>query len=166
MNRVEKLVQTFLNEGQKTLDFFNQLPEDAWPLQLYSDGAQWCIREVLAHIVDTESSLLQLFEDIRDGGRGLTQNIDIDEYNAKSVAILKGLPPQELLDEFKFRRKRMTKFVASLSEEDLGLEGKHPFLGETTLEEMLRLFYLHVNLHIRDVRTLIKEQLRSGSGNS
>ena len=155
MSKVAQLAAKFSREGEKALGFFSQLPDEAWEIQLYADGAQWSVKEVLAHIVETEISLRRLFENIRDGGNGITNKIDIDHYNAKAIAKLKDIAQQELLGEFRSRREKMIEFVSSLSEEDLSLEGNHPFLGEATLEEMLRLFYLHVNLHIRDIRAVL-----------
>jgi hypothetical protein len=155
MNKIEKLASKFNQEGEKTFDFFSQLDEEVWSVQLYSDGAEWTILEVLAHIVDTEAALLPLFENISQGGGGLANKIDIDEYNAKSVAEMADLSPKDLLAEFGSRREMMADFVSKLSENDLDLLGRHPFLGETTLGEMLRLFYLHVNLHIRDIRAVL-----------
>ena len=49
------------------------------------------------------------------------------------------------------------KFVTGLAEEDLLKIGSHPFLGNAEIAEMVKLMYIHVQLHIRDVRNVIKE---------
>ncbi len=110
MDKVERLAKKFIQEGEKTSAFFSQLDEEAWAVQLYTDGAEWTIHEVLAHIVDTEAALLQLFENISQGGSGLANKFDIGEYNAKSVAKMTGLSPQDLLKEFGSRREVMGRF--------------------------------------------------------
>jgi hypothetical protein len=61
-----------------------------------------------------------------------------------------------LLHAFQERRKGVIKLVRSLSPEMLSSQaGTDPFLGQASLAEMLRIHYMHVNLHIRDIRKLI-----------
>lgn len=156
MDALEKLVQKLEKETRKTEDFFSALPEKVWERQLYADGQQWSVRQVLAHIVETEGSKLRLFENIRDGGVGVSNKFDIDDHNAREVAKLDHLSPSDLLQAFLERRKEVINFVRSLSPEMLASqEGTDPFLGQASLAEMLRIHYMHVNLHIRDIRKLI-----------
>jgi len=49
-------------------------------------------------------------------------------------------------------REKMATWVESLDEADLAKEGRHPFLGETTVEEMIKLVYRHNQIHYRDMR--------------
>jgi hypothetical protein len=48
----------------------------------------------------------------------------------------------------------MSAFVAGLSEADLQKTGRHPFLGETSLAEMIKMVYRHNQIHYRDLRKL------------
>jgi hypothetical protein len=36
------------------------------------------------------------------------------------------------------------------------MEGRHPFMGQTQLVEMLKMLYLHNQLHFRDFRKLVE----------
>jgi len=156
MSRSEVLAEKLRTEGEKTAAFFSRLPEGAWPVKLYADGARWSVQEVLAHIVETEGALLTLFRFIAAGGSGVANYFDIDRYNAKAVAKLVDWSAAELQAEFAARRQTMIAFAAGLSDAELDNLGRHPYLGEASLAEMLRLFYLHVNLHIRDIRKVLE----------
>jgi len=158
VSKAERLAHKLGSEGQKTEEFFRQLPEDAWQVQLYADGACWTVHEVLAHIVESEGSLLGLFRHISEGGEGVAKGFDIDQYNAMAVAEIAMVPIEELLVDFESRRGEMVNFVTGLDDADLERQGRHAFLGESSLYEMLRLQYLHVNLHIRDIRTALEEE--------
>ncbi len=160
MSKAERLAHKLGTEGEKTLEFFRQLPKDAWQVQLYADGARWTVHEVLAHIVESEGSLLPLFRHISHGGEGVAKGFDIDKYNAMAVAEIAETSAKELIADFEFRRAEMVKFAADLDDADLEKQGRHAFLGESSLYEMLRLQYLHVNLHIRDIRTALEEEGR------
>jgi len=153
---VQTLAEKIAAEGEKTHQFFAALPEDVWAQQCYTDGAEWSVHEVLAHIVDTEDSLRLFFEYIVAEGSGVGEDFDIDRYNAGAVKKLREAGTAELMDMFRQRRERVVSFVRGLAEADLQREGRHPFLGHATLEEMLRLYYLHVNLHIRDIRKIMR----------
>jgi len=56
------------------------------------------------------------------------------------------------LIKFQDVRAKMATWVETLNEEDLQKEGRHPFLGETTVEEMIKLVYRHNQIHYRDMR--------------
>jgi len=62
-----------------------------------------------------------------------------------------------LLENFKDIRRQMVELVASLTDEDLKKEGRHPFLGPTTLTEMIKMVYRHNQIHFRDMRKIIIE---------
>jgi uncharacterized damage-inducible protein DinB len=155
MDEIKKFRDKMMREGQKASDFFASIPADVWELQLYADGSKWSVHQVLAHVVETEGSLIRLFRHIVKGGSGVDENFDIDRYNASSLDDFMGLTPQDLVKTFMARRSVSVEFVNGLVDEDLERRGRHPFLGDASLNEMLRLFITHVNLHIRDIRKVI-----------
>ncbi|MEN8240760.1 MAG: DinB family protein [Chloroflexota bacterium] len=150
----EKLAKRLTTEGIKTVEYFSELPSDIWEKPLYSEGASWNVRQVLAHIVETETALPRLFKHIVEGGSGVDRDFDLNEYNERTVEEITERDPAKLVSMFSERREETIKFVGGLSDKDLGMEGYHPFLGQAEIKEMIRLFYLHVQLHMRDVRAL------------
>ncbi len=156
LSPVQKLAEKIAAEGEKTETFFSTLPDELWAQELYADGAQWSVHEVLAHIVDSEDGLRRFFEHIVAQGSGVSEDFNIDRYNAGAVEKLHQTDRQLLMEMFRQRRARMVSFVRGLAEADLQREGRHPYLGHAALDEMLRLYYLHVNLHIRDIRKLLR----------
>jgi hypothetical protein len=43
-----------------------------------------------------------------------------------------------------------------LQESDLELQGRHPFLGMTSIREMVKMLYLHNQIHYRDLKKVLK----------
>lgn len=152
----EKLSAVLEKEKQKTISFFRDLPEDVWQKKLYADGAEWTVYEVLVHIVEVEGSLTKLFEHVARGGNGVGEDFDIDAHNKEAVSGMAGASKDALLDEFSALRDTLIENVSGWTEDQFQNVGRHPFLGEARLEEMIRLFYLHVNLHTRDIRKMAK----------
>lgn len=151
------LADRLKSEGDKTIAFFNSLKDENWETMVYTEGSQWTVRNVLAHFVSAEQGFIRLFKDILAGGKGAAEDFDIDRYNAKQQELIKGASRQELIRFFQGSRSEMISLVESLSIEDLQREGRHPFLGLTTLAEMIKMVYRHNQIHHRDLRKLIDE---------
>jgi hypothetical protein len=144
------------SEGDKTLAFFSSLEGELWEIKVYTEGSEWTVRNILAHFVSAEQGFLRLFKDILAGGTGAAVDFDIDRFNARQQEIVKGVSGQELLIDFQNVRSELITLVSGMSIQDLQMEGRHPFLGKTTLAEMIKMVYRHNQIHSRDVRKLIE----------
>lgn len=149
------LAERLKTEGEKTAAFFASLTTDQWKSTVYTEGSEWTVRNVLAHFVTAEKGLFRLFANIREGGPGASEDFDIDRYNARQQEKTKEFTPQELLEQFKAVRAEVSAWVAELSETDLEKRGRHPFLGVTTLAEMIKMVYRHNQIHYRDLRKVV-----------
>jgi hypothetical protein len=143
-------------EGEKAVAIFAALHPDQWNQVIYTEGAEWTVRNLLAHFVTAEKGFLKLFASIRAGGAGASEDFDIDRYNASQQAKTRDLAPRELLEQYQTTRAAMIALVASFTVADLEKQGRHPFLGLTTLAEMVKLVYRHNQLHFRDMHKLIR----------
>ena len=156
MSEVAELVQKLKSEGEKYAAIFADLADDQWQKEVYTEGSVWTVRSILAHLVTAERGFTKLLPSIRDGGPGASEDFDIDRYNASQQEKTRELTPRELLEQYKSVRAEMVAWVSSLDEADLDKTGRHPFLGHTTLREMIKLIYLHNQLHYRDLRKVLK----------
>ena len=68
----------------------------------------------------------------------------------------KDLSPVELLEQYKEVRVNSVAWVSGLKDEELEIKGRHPFLGETVLREMVKMLYIHNQLHYRDLKKSLK----------
>ncbi len=146
------LAKRLRSEGEKMTAFFAELSDADWNQTVYTEGETWTIRNVLVHFVTAEQGFLKLFADIVAGGKGAADDFDIDRYNARQQEKAQALTPQELLIQFQDVRRQMAEWVEGLSEDDLAKVGRHPYLGENTVEEMIKLVYRHNQIHYRDMR--------------
>jgi uncharacterized protein (TIGR03083 family) len=154
----ERLAGRLLAEGEKTVLFFHNIDKSLFDKQVYSEGGCWTVRQVLAHFAATEEAFALLVVDITAGGAGSPLDFDIDRYNEKMVKQLAGEPVEELISRFRRQRENNAKLVAGLDDQDLEREGRHPFLGQTRLEEIIKLIYRHNQIHQRDLRRAAAEQ--------
>ena len=147
------LAKRLRSEGEKMTAFFAELSDADWNQTVYTEGETWTIRNVLVHFVTAEQGFLKLFPEIVAGGEGASEDFDIDRYNARQQEKAQELSIEELLLKYQDVREKMATWVESLSAADLAKEGRHPFLGKTTVEEMVKLVYRHNQIHYRDMRS-------------
>ena len=146
------LADRLIAEGEKMTEFFRSLSDDQWRTEVYTEDAKWTIRNVLAHLVTAERAFVRLFEQIRLGGAGASEDFSIDRYNAAQQERTKALSAHELLAQYIAVRAEMVNWVKGLNDADLERIGRHPFLGVTTLHEMIKMVYRHNQIHHRDIR--------------
>jgi len=151
------LAERLKTEGEKTASFFAALNADQWQATIYTENAEWRVRDVLAHFISAEKSFLTLFENIRNGGPGAPEDFSIDRFNVSQVAKMQSFSQSELLAEFDKTRAETTRWVAALSELDLQKRGRHPALDVVSLAEMIKMIYLHNQMHSRDLRRVMKK---------
>mgnify|MGYP003334991652 CR=1 FL=1 len=151
MSELNDLANKLQSEGEKFFALFAGLTNAQWQSEVYTEGETWTIRNVLSHFVTSERGLVKLFEQIRLGGTGVSDDFSVDRYNAAQQQKTKELTPQELLEQYKEVRANSIAWTLSLSESDLEKQGRHPFLGISTLSQMIKLISIHALTHFRDV---------------
>jgi hypothetical protein len=158
-------------EGEKVESYFQQFAQSGWDQEVYiapagilnnlepstEQSKNWRVREVLAHLVTTESGIVELIKEVACGGAGAPEGLDIDDYNQRKIIETQDCSFGALLGQFTTLRQGTIEMVSTFSESDLNQIGRHPFLGMVKIIEMIKLLYLHNQLHIRDLRRVIKE---------
>lgn len=156
MSEINDLADKLKSEGEKFFALFAGLTDAQWRAKVYTEGETWTIRNVLAHFVTSERGLVQLFERIRLTGEGAAEDFSIDRYNTSQQQKTKDSSPQELLEQYQAVRADSVAWTLSLSVVDLEKQGRHPFLGKTTLREMIKMLYLHNQIHYRDMKKVLQ----------
>ena len=156
MSEITELAEKLKSEGERVVAIFSEIGDDQWQKEVYTEGITWTIRNVLSHFVTSERGLLKLFEQIRQGGAGAAEDFSIDRYNAAMQDRMKNVSPQELLQQYKEVRANAIAWVSGLKESELEIAGRHPFLGQTLIREMIKMLYIHNQLHYRDMKKALK----------
>jgi len=150
--RAAALVARLEKGGAKTREILGALAPEQWTRVVYAGPPVWDVRALLAHLVSAEEALLELAQDVAAGGVGAPEGLDYDAYNAKEQERFRDYPPEELLLLLDGARRATLAWVATLDDRRLDLVGRHPALGEVTLETMITAIYGHQLLHMRDLQ--------------
>jgi hypothetical protein len=134
------------------IKFFNQLTPEQWKVVIYPQQSDWTMHHLLAHFVSAEIGRQELIENVYNGGEGAPQQFDIDQFNQIEVERLSKQSSQDLIRSFTQRREKLVELVSSMSEQELNRVGRDPYLGQVELIEMIKLTYIHLQIHLRDAR--------------
>jgi hypothetical protein len=141
---------------EDSIVFFRSLSPDELGTQVYQDGAQWTVQQVLAHFVTIERTMQWLFKDILAGGPGSPEDFDVERFNRSQPKKLDGLNLDELIAQFKSVREDTISIVDTMSDADFDREGRHAFHGHGKLERFIRWTYEHVQIHLDDIQNTIR----------
>jgi hypothetical protein len=154
----EHLAERLSEDGGHVVEFFEKLAPADWEREIYTEGSRWSVRQILAHFDVTETSITRLIKDVLAGGAGAPKSFDLDGFNERTVAARRVSSPTELLSRFSAHRQATVDLVRGMSETDLALTGRHPFLGIAPLEDIIKLIYRHNLIHLRDIRRVLSSR--------
>jgi uncharacterized protein (TIGR03083 family) len=150
--RTDFLAARLRDENAALVAFFAALAPEQWRTPIYAEGPIWTAKDVLAHLVSAERGLTAMIADVINGGPGVAADFDYNAYNAVEVAALADRNPADLLADFHAARGELIALVEQLGDADLDRHGRHPALGEVTLEAYIKAVYQHAKIHVRDVK--------------
>ncbi len=152
--RADALVARLEKGQQKTFEILNALTPEQWQKPLYHEPT-WQACHLLAHFVSAERQLLALAQNVADGGPGAAPDLDINRFNADEQIRLEGQSPPILLDLLDQARRRTIAWVRTLDGGQLDQIGRHPALGDVSVETIITSIYGHQLFHMRDLIRLI-----------
>ena len=154
--RERDLIQKRLREeGDKLLNTFEGLSPDQWLLMIYTEGMEWTLKDLLAHLGSAERAFLFYGRDILAGGEGAPEGFDINRFNQTEVGSLRKRTVEQLLAELRAARQETIDLAGQIADEDFARKGRHPFFGQMSLDEVFKLIYRHNMMHLRDVRRVL-----------
>jgi hypothetical protein len=116
---------------------------------------------VFGHLLAAERAFVKLFSQVKDGGPGVSEDFEIDRYNAAQQRRTAELGPAALMEHFRSTRQLMVTFVYGLEASDLEKQGRHPYLGIVKLRDMVKMVYVHNHAHLRDVQKALRTKQAS-----
>ncbi len=156
--RSKHICRRLEKSSQDTQTFFSQIPSDQHEIEIYTEGAAWSLRQILAHLVMAEDGMARLVKGIVEGDEGVPDDFDLDSYNEYKVGKIENELFDELLIKFAAARAATIALVAQFDEDDFDKMGRHPWLGMARIEDILKLMYRHTQIHQREIRSALGEK--------
>lgn len=122
----------------------------------------WCVRDVLAHLVVNDPIALERFRRMTDEDHPAIANFDEEAVLAASGA--RERTAAALLDALAAARGELVAYLRTLSSAQLERGGEHSAVGPMRSVELLHHLAYHDLNHVRQVATLLGEPLHEGRG--
>ena len=155
--RVHALIARLRKGADRATRALARLSGDDWEQVLYAGPPAWTVRDMVAHLLSAEDGLRRVGQHVAAGGAGAPPGLHHDDLNATEQARMAGVPAPQLLRDLATSREATIAWVATLSGADLDRTGRHPALGEITVEAHLQAMYGHGLLHLRDLHHARRE---------
>lgn len=149
--RVNTLIGKLSKGLEKSQSIFNSLSTSQWVEPISDHPGAWNMKELLAHFISTERQLLEIAQDIAEGGDGAPEGVDIDAFNQRETRRLRDQPSSEMMAHLNEVRARTIAWVRDLNDRTLDREGRHPTLEIVNVETVVFSIYAHQLLHMREI---------------
>ena len=153
MTKVELLHR--IEEGRKKL---NQAIEGLTPKEMIQErvNQEWTVKDILGHITSWEEEDRKVAERIAREENpkfdyGISPENDWREWNREQVEKKRGYSLKRILKELEGEHKKFMEMVRRLTEEQLARNGICPWQMESTVEELIRVTYVHDEEHAEKI---------------
>jgi len=137
-----------------------------WETQVYADGAAWNVRQVAIHLAEAERGLFgQMKSIVETGSSTVPDDFDVDRYNKRSVEKRDTVTGLEALAAQAATRSELTAWVATLTEAELEMTGRHPVIGIIPIDMYIRVIARHQKDHTADVARALGQTTATGAAN-
>jgi hypothetical protein len=150
--RKQRIEEWLASSRQFLLAVVGAVRDEGWQRVAHDDKARWTARDVLAHVVGAEPSLLGIVTRAQTEGHYVPRpDFDLDFWNRRQVEKRVEKSPADLLAELDSNRAATLKLLADLPESALDLPVRHPNYGDMTVEDVFRLVGFHERLHADEI---------------
>lgn len=129
---------------------------ERWETRVYSDGLQWTVRQLVAHLADAEKGHLNMAMGAVEGKDTIPEDFDIERYNASRTRKNAEKTVEESRESLAASREALNEWLFTLSAEQLNRKGRHATLRMMTVEQILRTNALHERMHTNDLITALE----------
>lgn len=140
-----------LNSSRDTLNSVLDAADGRWDAQVYSDGLQWNVRDLLAHLADAEKGHLYQVMNIAEGKDVIPEDFDIERYNKSTTQKNAQKSAEQCRQELAETREKLLAWLDNLDEEKLDRIGRHASLRVMPVRDILRIVALHEQGHAKDI---------------
>jgi len=120
-------------------------------------GEGWTIREILTHLWNAEEDHCRVIATIAKGEHArLEASLNLEEHNATRLAERGTLTKADVLAGLATQRARTEGLFNRFSEEQLALEGRHPALGQMSIDKIFRIIGIHEKMHVLEITEALK----------
>jgi hypothetical protein len=122
-----------------------------WETQVYADGAQWNVRQLLIHLAISGQGLNNQAMGIAEGREIVPADFDIERYNRRSVEKRAEMTVDEARTSLAESHAALLAWLDQTDEAALDKTGRHASLRILSVEEIVQNVADHQRGHASDI---------------
>lgn len=123
--------------------------------QLYSDGAQWTIRQLAIHLMIADAGHVNMLKGIASGNEIITPDYDVERFNRRSVEKNNALTIAQAIEGMARSRQELLDWLATIDESVLDKQGLHASMQVLSIRQILNVMAAHETAHAKDIEAYL-----------
>jgi uncharacterized damage-inducible protein DinB len=124
---------------------------DRWDTEVYSDGLQWSVGQLLNHLADADRGHNYQVMSIAAGKEAIPEDFDIERYNKGVTNKTAEQTPEQAREMLAANRVALDRWLADLEDAALDIEGRHASLRILSVAQILQVIADHERGHAEDI---------------
>lgn len=155
MSERKEILREKLRNSRERLNKILDQVDDRWETQVYEDGAQWNVRQLVAHLKDAEAGMTLQAKSIAEGGEGVPADFDIERYNRRSAEKNAEFSGADARAALASSRAALLLWLDEVDDAKLDNKGRHASLNIFTVEQFVRIIASHERDHANDIARVL-----------
>jgi hypothetical protein len=151
-------VETISQQLAESRDYLNAVLDqvgDRWEEQVYSDGLQWSVRQLVNHLADADRGHNFQVMNIAEGKDVIPEDFDIERYNRSVTRKTAEQSAEDARAQLAEARQQLNEWLFALDDSKLDNKGRHPTLRILTVEQILGVMAAHERGHADDIASAL-----------
>jgi hypothetical protein len=155
--RVQQHLDRLEKMRAKLDTILDTVPEHLWDTKLYSDGAQWTLRQLVIHLMISDRGQNSIVKGVVGGKEVIPADYDLERFNKSSVQKQAETSVPDARASLKVTRADLVNWLKDVEDEALDKQGRHATLKVLTVGQMLNVMAMHESAHADDIERFVKE---------
>lgn len=126
--------------------------------QIYSDGAQWTLRQLAIHLAIADKGHNGMVLNYAEGKEFIPADYDLQRYNKRSVERQAEMTLEQARESLRQSRAELLAWFDTISDESvLDKEGRHANLQIMPISRILDIMAGHEELHAADIEAMAQQ---------
>ena len=144
-------IKADLAAGRQRLNEVLDQIGDQWETQVYADGLQWNVRQLVNHLADADRAQSNLVINLAEGKDIIPADFDLERYNRRVTEKTAEKSPDQSREEMAAQRQQLLTWLDGLDEAKLDLIGRHGSLNLLSITQILGVIANHERTHADDI---------------
>ncbi|MCB9456449.1 MAG: maleylpyruvate isomerase N-terminal domain-containing protein [Anaerolineaceae bacterium] len=140
-----------LSEARVFLEYIFDQVGDRWETPVYSEGANWTVRQIAIHLAVSDKGHNNMIMAIAQGQNTIPEDFDLERFNRRSVEKRAETTPDELRQSLRATAAERVAWLDTCDDTVLEKKGRHGSMQILSIAEILDVIAGHDRVHGRDI---------------